>query len=1103
MANADGSTAEQPPLSRLADALPRLLSDLRQADFDVGTEQYVAACDILVRFTGTSHLLSSLELRATLAGIFCTSPSEQNRFPEIFDPWYRGLRVVSEADAPPPQGPASSPTWLRIGRLDRVRAWLISAATCLLLLGVFLWQLLPPADVPITSPAISQSETTTEAPLPPPTLTTRRLMPREPAEPIVPSPRYRPLWATFGQEAWVGVCSIWGLWVVARLALRQTVLTRRRQRPGEQIRLESLRLAGERGSLFSTPVLSDTWRYLRKFRTMPSSRLNERATIDRTLDAAGYFRPVYRERQVPPAYLLLIDRRHGEDHAAAMAAELEAALRREQIVCTTFNYHEDPRYCRLPGESAMARGPANLAGVYGDRTLLLVGDGDALFDSETGRPQSWMQEFDVFEQKHMLTTDPVWRQHTRIDDLTQVGFQVLPLTPEGLTQLRAGVQTMGGDDPRDFPLPRRFAISPGYWLEERKLKHSVQRDALRELKEYLGAEGFLLLSATAAYPGIYWQLTRALDAQLGLAEINRGLRLRKLARLPWYRYGRMPDCIRVALLRSLDRANRRRISDAYHALIEHRTQDPLSLPVSVPDWTRARAELREMAQVSERHEPLGDRVFADVIRGRKPRLLEFEWASLLPAPFARHHWRSLVVPLLAGAVLIPAAIWVNVWALHSWLEPLAHDQSLSAMQAQHRRVRVCVVSPANLVPLSEALEQSLRNWGFTVEATEASDRRADSFPQEDFNVQRFRKASKPTNGSDNVTRVLFRPGRQDMAILLVGDVTEVCDRRADSFLQEQLNVQRNQKGSKPATAGDDVTRISYRPGQKDKAILVAARVAYLTYGAEPALNEEDSLNRGDVDIMIQLGGTLRGFRDPFTGTAAFREPEMVVIQPGVFKMGDLLGKGESDERPVYQVRISKGVAIAKFETTFEEYDHFAQATKRRLPLDLIWGRGRRPVINVSWEDATAYAAWLSQQTGKRYRLPTEAEWEYAARSGGRTEIWAGTSDEQQLADYAVYTANSEGRTAPVGTKSPNGLGLHDLSGNVWEWVEDCWHETYNGAPPDGSAWREVGGGDCSHRMFRGGSWYNNSGLLRVSDRNFSPIDTRSLFIGFRLAQDIP
>lgn len=137
---------------------------------------------------------------------------------------------------------------------------------------------------------------------------------------------------------------------------------------------------------------------------------------------------------------------------------------------------------------------------------------------------------------------------------------------------------------------------------------------------------------------------------------------------------------------------------------------------------------------------------------------------------------------------------------------------------------------------------------------------------------------------------------------------------------------------------------------------------------------------------------------------------------------------------------------------------------------------------------------------KRYRLPSEAEWEYAARNGGKDETWAGTSNKSQLKAYAVYDAR---RTEPVGSKQPNGLGLYDMSGNVWEWVEDCRHENYVGAPTDGSAWIASDSGYCDQRVIRGGSWGNEPGALRASSRFRSSADTRHDYIGFRLVQDIP
>ena len=236
-------------------------------------------------------------------------------------------------------------------------------------------------------------------------------------------------------------------------------------------------------------------------------------------------------------------------------------------------------------------------------------------------------------------------------------------------------------------------------------------------------------------------------------------------------------------------------------------------------------------------------------------------------------------------------------------------------------------------------------------------------------------------------------------------------------------------------------------------------------------------------------------------TPGVREPEMVRIPGGTFTMGS---NDYDSERPSHQVVI-QDFLLGKYEVTFEEYDKFAQATGRTLPEDKGWGRGRRPVINVSWDEAQAYAEWLSKSTGKKYRLPTEAEWEYAARSGAKQETWAGTSKNDELGNYAVYGANSGNKTAEVGSKQPNTFGLHDLSGNVCEWVEDCWHKSYDNAPPtDGSAWLAAASGECGRRVVRGGSWYYNFPVtLRSSNRLRFTTDFRSIIVGFRLAQDIP
>lgn len=231
------------------------------------------------------------------------------------------------------------------------------------------------------------------------------------------------------------------------------------------------------------------------------------------------------------------------------------------------------------------------------------------------------------------------------------------------------------------------------------------------------------------------------------------------------------------------------------------------------------------------------------------------------------------------------------------------------------------------------------------------------------------------------------------------------------------------------------------------------------------------------------------------------DPEMVSIPAGTFRQGDSRGEDTSSEHPLRKVDIKK-FALGRFEVTFEEYDRFSMATGRAFPGDEGWGRERRPVINVSWEDAVDYAKWLSEGTGRRYRLPTESEWEYAAQNRVKDEIWAGTSEQELLETYAWFNTNSTGRTQPVGTRQANGLGLQDMSGNVWEWVQDCWHDDYQYAPTNGSAWLEANNGSCGTRVRRGGGWTNAPMSLRSSFRNGYNADSRSIQIGFRLAQDI-
>jgi len=235
------------------------------------------------------------------------------------------------------------------------------------------------------------------------------------------------------------------------------------------------------------------------------------------------------------------------------------------------------------------------------------------------------------------------------------------------------------------------------------------------------------------------------------------------------------------------------------------------------------------------------------------------------------------------------------------------------------------------------------------------------------------------------------------------------------------------------------------------------------------------------------------------------EPEMVSISGGKFTMGAPAREGDKAERPQHEVRVSK-FEIGKYDVTFAEYDLFTAATMREKASDRGWGREKRPVINVSWTDATAYIEWLNEEAGKNYRLPSEAEWEYAARAGTTTSFWWGRDIGKGGTQVHCDGCGSQWdgkETAPVGYFKSNPWGLYDTAGNVWEWTADCWHETYQKAPADGSVWTDANGGDCDSHVVRGGSWTGSPQDRRSAKRLSNGTSAAASDQGFRLARDLP
>jgi len=284
----------------------------------------------------------------------------------------------------------------------------------------------------------------------------------------------------------------------------------------------------------------------------------------------------------------------------------------------------------------------------------------------------------------------------------------------------------------------------------------------------------------------------------------------------------------------------------------------------------------------------------------------------------------------------------------------------------------------------------------------------------------------------------------------------------------------------PKSVGDAAVDVSNPEQKADESITKETVVA------------EEVVTQPSVEQVIKEDG--KTFSDRLKDGSL--GPDMLWMPMGSFQMGDIQKAGSSDEQPVQAVSIKKPFAIGVYEVTFAQYDQFAEATGRAKPSDEGWGRDNRPVINISWNDAMAYAKWLSEQTGQSYRLPTEAEWEYAARAGTETQYWWGNSMRLNKANCKKDCADAFDFTAPVGSFVPNPFGLYDVIGNVWEWTCSTYEPVYAGQ-------QHLCASDEKNnlRALRGGAWFLNYKNVRIANRYRLPSTKSHTGVGFRLVRD--
>ncbi len=1081
---------ERTLLGRLGGTLPQLDALLRAEGFAVGPDRWQNVYDLLLALQERGRMPArAAALQPLLAPLFCRDANEQARFALTFRRWVDGLApepaAVAEGPAPrprPPPKPLPPPRpplrWLILGLL--LGALVLAATTY----GVVRYLADPEPPPPEIVPRTTQPDAASGTPVrSDASLQPRPLPPRAPPESLSLNPANRARLETAGLLAPLLPAFLLFGYLGARWLNWNLVLRRRRGREG--MPLHAITLDADQDDLFTTPALREALKRLHAPVLVPTRRLDAAATVRATACSGGLFRPVWQQRRRVPDCVVLLDHTHGADHMAGLGLQAVERLRQAGLEVARYDYRRDPR--RLMGEDGRWHGLAQVAARHEGARLLVIGEAASLINPLSGTLYGWTDALELWPQRGLLGTrrpPTAWRaalaaRQFRVADLGSAGLlQVVAwFSPVPLEPTAAPAESL-----RLLP---RLLQDDARWLQPMAPPQAEREALLRTLRDYLGADGWLLLAAMAAYPQLHWGLTHALD--LGLfreqTAAQRERRLLSVARLPWCRAGNVPDWLREALRDELAPTEIERVARLYQWLMreaEVNGRGAIRLPVSLPEsgrfWRGLRRWLRASGQVADRYDPRNDRVFAEILLGRRARRLDFR----LPRPLARRlgpRLNALLPRLVLAGLLAAVAGGVVRLGWNGWGQTPAEAWLLARQLQSHSTITVDIWHTEATEGYAQALVRTLR-------------------------AARFEVVVEP-----HELAMAARPEQQ--AQVAADHIVHVQPVNAVQWGVADLG---------------------------DAAGFVADRLAYLAWGGVPnqvGPGAELPLTGSGLDrppapahvrallLTPARDRTGFGFRDPLQATVpatesgVFRDPlqgggqgEMIALPGGTFQMGSPSGEPErsANEGPRHQVRI-RPFAIGKTEVTFADYDAFAAATGRKKPYDFGWGRGQRPVINVSWNDATAYAAWLSEQTGQRYRLPTEAEWEYAARAGADTPFWTGDCIHTDRANYngnydynncGAKTGVYRGRTVEAGSLPANAWGLHETAGNVWEWVRDCWHDNYQGAPTDGNAWEESG---CARRVVRGGGWNNSPRGVRSAYRGRDTPDGASDSLGFRLARD--
>ena len=1006
--------------------------------------------------------------------LLCTSAEEQSEFRDQWALFRRGSGVRTDtAVMASGAAQAARDSWLdRANRAwRRRRRWVVAIMT-VLTLAVWLagiWWLRPPSPPPLATQTDTPNSTQNGSPItatddsspsavpvlktvplrqPPPSLSlsTRDRLRLEQIRNVV-------LAATLG----LLLCLAGLLWWLHQIMIRRVD----QRHPSEELLHTHLPTRGlEQTLLPQLHQILGRWR----FQTAGHERIDWPKSVQASARQLGY--PVLIGKPRPRAVdvVLVIDARHARDQTAWLLRHVRDELRRASVAVHYYDFDHHPEHVWRDGDRTRTPLPlAQLSALHPDAALLLVVEHEVLFLRISGRMQTWLQHLAEWPQYLLaLLSHPSLAEQ---ESLQQAGHRYRLLDQQ--TDVSQLLEQMLAESKRAEPpaaLPKALTVTDEY-IEEDSEQVAQQMTALHD---YLGESGLRLLAGIAMYPKLHGPLSLAVYHWL--AEHDQAAHepalLLKIAALPWCRQGWLPQWLRRALLRQLPDDDYQNLHQFYRELFQPDGKTlqkvGIQLEFARPEPFRFRSWLRTAISRARYNSPLRDQIFAQVLlnprRWRDELILPRASARVLP-PGALQFGRA-GLKLAAVGVLVMTSVY-GFWQV--WGEAQLSPWVIAQRQAQYAEQTVLIRYAPGAAALVAPLSSGLAALGFQVQGEENAEVSAN-------------RVQAPAALATELQTLARRMSWDAEFPVSTEDVTPVIELAAPLVTG---GVFRDRLAT-------DVTLAGEYPAQSPLVSTSSAPPSPPVQPVQPAIDP-------NVEPIL---------------------PTMVPIPAGTFLMGspaDEEGRFDN-EGPQHQVTLV-AFEMAETELTFAEWDRCVQAGACREVDDEGWGREDRPVINVSWDDTQVYIDWLNQALGlsgaNRYRLPSEAEWEYAARAGTTTAYYWGDESRCDYENIIEFLGNStdcddgyDSRSAPVKQFKPNAWGLYDMPGNVWEWVEDCWHGNYENAPSDGAPWLEENEGDCDRRTLRGCSWCDFPRLLRSAYRIWGARVVANNIAGFRLARTL-